>query len=102
MTFTSLTCKDICFGEVSDPAVRSSGSVLHAEVQVEPVGELDLETHPDSVVPFLAGDVQDEAAGETREKTRAKRDQNKKLVMYKHSERLMSYQVAQSRDIEKD
>ncbi|KAF3848620.1 hypothetical protein F7725_015117 [Dissostichus mawsoni] len=56
VTFKSLTCKDICFGEVSDPAVRSSGSVLHAEVQVEPVGELDLETHPDSVVPLLAGD----------------------------------------------
>lgn len=50
------------FGEVSDPAVRSSGSVLHAEVQVEPVGQLDLKTHPDGIVPLLTGDVKDETA----------------------------------------
>lgn len=52
------------FGEVSDPAVRSSGGVLHAEVQVEPVGQLDLKAHPDGIVPLLAGDVEDEAAAE--------------------------------------
>ena len=52
------------FSEVPDPAVRSSRGVLHAEVQVEPVGQLDLEAHPDRVVPLLAGDVQDEAAAE--------------------------------------
>lgn len=51
-------------GEVPDPAVGGSGGVLHAEVQVEPVGQLDLEAHPDGVVPLLAGDVQDEAAAQ--------------------------------------
>jgi len=62
-----MTWKDIRLGEVSDAAVRSSRRVLHAEVQVEPVGQLDLEAHPDGVVPLLTGDVQDEPAAETRE-----------------------------------
>lgn len=53
-----------CFGEVSYPTVRGPWSVLHAEVKVEPVGQLDLEAHPDSVVPLLTGDVQDEPAAE--------------------------------------
>lgn len=60
--------KDISFGEVSYPTVRSSWGVLHAEVQVEPVGQLNLEAHPDGIVPLLTGDVQDEPAGETPEK----------------------------------
>lgn len=48
--------------------MRSSWSVLHAEVQVEPVGQLDLEAHPDSIVPLLTGDVQDEPAGEKQKR----------------------------------
>lgn len=58
--------KDICFGEVSYPTVRSSWGVLHAEVQVEPVGQFDLKADSDSVVPLLAGNVQDEPAGQTK------------------------------------
>lgn len=52
------------FGKVSYATVRSSWSVLHAEVQVEPVGQLDLEANSDSIVPFLTGNVQDEPAAE--------------------------------------
>lgn len=47
--------------------MRSSWSVLHAEVQVEPVGQLDLEAHPDGIVPLFTGNVQDETAGDTEE-----------------------------------
>ncbi len=65
---SSFTCKDICFGKVSNPTVRSSWNVLHAEVQVEPVGQFNLEAHPDSIVPLLTGDMQDKAAGETQER----------------------------------
>lgn len=49
--------------------MRSSWSVLHAEVQVEPVGQLDLEANSDSIVPFLTGNVQDEPAVETQTET---------------------------------
>lgn len=51
--------------------MRSSWSVLHAKVQVEPVGKLDLEAHPDSIVPLLTWDVQDEPAGEAQEKRKS-------------------------------
>lgn len=54
---SSFTSKDICFGEVSYPTVRSSWSVLHAEVQVKPMSQFDLEAHPDSVVPLLTWDM---------------------------------------------
>ena len=32
------------------------------------MGKLNLEAHPDSVVPLLTGDVQDEPAGESQER----------------------------------
>lgn len=41
-------------------------SVLHAEVQIKPVGQLNLEAHPDGIVPLLTGDVQDEPARKTQ------------------------------------
>lgn len=63
----AITWKDISFGEVSYPTVRCSWFVLHTEVQVEPVGELNLEAHPDGVVPFLTGDMQDEPAAKARD-----------------------------------
>lgn len=48
--------------------MRSSWSVLYTEVQVEPVGQLDLEAHSDSIVSLLTGDVQDEAAEKRKER----------------------------------
>lgn len=59
--------EDISLGEVTDAAVWSSWSVLHAEVQVEPVSQLDLKTHSDGVISLLAGDVQDETTEDIQE-----------------------------------
>lgn len=46
----------------------SSWSVLHAEIQVEPVGQLDLETHTDGIIPLFAGNVQDKSTEKTGQK----------------------------------
>lgn len=46
--------------------MRSSRNVLHTEVEIEPVGQLNLEAHPDGVVPLLTGNVQDEPTGKKK------------------------------------
>ena len=47
------------FGEVPDPALGQSRCILHTEVQVEPVSQLDLKAHPDCIVPLLTWYVED-------------------------------------------
>ena len=52
--------------EVLDAATLEVGVLVAVEVEVEPVGELDLEEHSDEVVPLTLWDVDDEPAATTQ------------------------------------
>ena len=58
--------KDTECREVLDAATLEVGVLVAVEVEVEPVGELDLEEDSDEVVPLTLWDVDDESTGTTQ------------------------------------